>query len=136
MSENMKKLVNKSINKNRIMKEEIRNEQKKREDEENQRKIDKEIYNNDIRKRNTDKFTPKVENTNFKRFPWNFDQQKLKEFYVNVYRQEERKMNKNQKVVKEDERRRKLGLGFLNGYNDKQIGKIKQNQKSKELQIQ
>jgi len=27
--------------------------------------------------------------------------------------------------VKEDERRRKLGLGFLNGYNDKQIGKIK-----------
>ena len=73
MSDNMKKLVNKSLNKNKIIKEEQKNEQKCRQAEESQKKIDKEIFNQETRKRNIDRFRPKTENTHFKKFPWNFN---------------------------------------------------------------
>ena len=105
---------------------------KKKEDQYVYKRIDKDIYNNEIRKKNIDRFKPKIENNDFNKLPWNYDQQKLKELYTNITKQEERKTNRKQKVIKDNERRNNLGLQFLNDYDNEQIGNIKQTQKQKE----
>jgi len=47
---------------------------KKKEDQYVYKRIDKDIYNNEIRKKNIDRFKPKIENNDFNKLPWNYDQ--------------------------------------------------------------